>query len=59
MERFSYPSLAALMAESTELLELLEAESYGHKQDLIEEQEEQKEELAEQQARLAAASEQY
>lgn len=33
MERFSYPSIAAVLAESAELLQLLEAESYGYKKD--------------------------
>lgn len=33
MERFNYPSLAALYAESPELLMLLEAESYGNYRD--------------------------
>lgn len=31
MERFSYPSLAAMRAESAEILQLLELESYGEK----------------------------
>jgi hypothetical protein len=31
MERFNYPSLAALRRESVELLYLLECESYGEK----------------------------
>lgn len=33
MERFSYPSLAAARAESAEILQLLEYESYGYKRD--------------------------
>jgi hypothetical protein len=45
MERFSYPSLAALKAESIELLELIEAESYGYKRDQKEEMDEQIAEL--------------
>jgi hypothetical protein len=46
LERFNYPSLAALYEESAEILLLLEAESYGYKRD-------EKEKLAE--AELAAA----
>ena len=33
MERFNYPSLKAARKESTELLQLIEAESYGYKRD--------------------------
>lgn len=40
MERFNYPNLAAVQAESTELLYLLECESFGRKQDEQEEMEE-------------------
>jgi hypothetical protein len=52
MERFSYPSLAALYAESNELLELLDAERYGYKMDEAEELAAQKEEIANQKAKL-------
>ena len=45
MERFSYPSLAALYAESTELLLLIETESYGYKRDQQEELDDQIAEL--------------
>lgn len=41
MERFGYPSLAAVKAESTELLYLLECESYGFKRDEKEQLEQQ------------------
>ena len=44
MERFSYPSLEALRAESSELLVLLEAESYGIRRDEQEELDEMKHE---------------
>ena len=45
MERFSYPSLAALYAESAELLRLLDAEHHGKGMDEEEEHEEQLAEL--------------
>lgn len=58
MERFSYPSLKALRKESAEILQLLEAESFGEKafqRDEIEKQrqrqEEQTQELETQAAR--------
>lgn len=41
MERFGYPSLSALYEESSEILLLMEAESYGYKRDQKEELEEQ------------------
>jgi hypothetical protein len=52
MERFSYPSLEAVRAESTEILQLLELESYGYKRDELEAQAEREEELAQQKAEL-------
>lgn len=45
MERFNYPSLAALRRESAELLLLVERESYGEKRIQRAELEEQQEEL--------------
>lgn len=45
MERFNYPSLKALRKESSEILLLLEAESYGHKAD-------EREEIAEMRRRI-------
>lgn len=42
MERFNYPNLAAVAAESMELIYLLECESFGRKQDEQEEIEEMK-----------------
>lgn len=33
MERFNYPNLAAVYAEDSIILNLLEAESYGYKAD--------------------------
>lgn len=33
MERFNYPNLAAVYEEDSEILQLLEAESYGYKRD--------------------------
>lgn len=33
MERFNYPNLAAVYEEDAEILQLLEAESYGYKRD--------------------------
>jgi hypothetical protein len=33
MERFGYPSLKAVYEESTDILRLLEAESYGTRRD--------------------------
>lgn len=47
MERFNYPSLAALRAESGELMRLLEAEHWGIGMD-------REEEMREQQARYEA-----
>lgn len=55
MERFSYPTIAAARAESSEMLYLLECESYGSKKDQIEEMEEQ---LADAEARAAEAENQ-
>lgn len=45
MERFNYPNLAAVRAESAELIQLLEYESWGFKKD-------EEEKLANEQARL-------
>lgn len=45
MERFNYPSLAAARAESAEILQLLEYESWGHKRDEQERLEEEQEKL--------------
>lgn len=42
MERFNYPSLAAARAESAEILQLLEFESWGYKKDEAEQLEEQR-----------------
>lgn len=42
MERFNYPNLAAVMAESTEVVYLMECESYGRKRDEQEELDEMK-----------------
>lgn len=47
MERFNYPSLAAARAESTEILYLLECESWGFKKD-------EEEKLAMEQAKMDA-----
>ena len=47
LERFNYPSLAALRSESTEILELLHAESYGYKRDEKERMERLEAEIAE------------
>lgn len=47
LERFNYPSLAALRSESTEILELLHAESYGYKRDEKERMERLEQEIAE------------
>lgn len=52
MERFNYPSLSALLSESTLLLRLLEAESYGRKKD---EAEEYGDELAKMESQRLAA----
>lgn len=52
MERFNYPNLAAVRAESVELLYLLECESYGRRRDEEEEMEER--ELEAEQAELNA-----
>lgn len=53
MERFNYPTLAAARAESAEILQLLEAESYGRRRDEQEELEEQEREAEAQKARMA------
>ena len=42
MERFNYPNLAAVEAEDSRILYLLECESFGRKRDEEEELEEQK-----------------
>jgi hypothetical protein len=47
MERFNYPNLSAVRAESVEIIYLLECESYGRSRD-------QQEELEEQQAEIDA-----
>lgn len=47
MERFNYPNLAAVMAEDSAILAMLEAESYGYKAD---EKERYEESLAEAEA---------
>lgn len=49
MERFNYPNLAAVYAEDGAILRLLEAESYGYKQD-------EKEKLEEMQREAEARS---
>lgn len=49
MERFNYPNLAAVRKESTELIYLLECESYGRKRDEQEELDEMKEHAQQQQ----------
>lgn len=45
MERFNYPNLSAVYAESAQILKLLEAESYGSKADDHEELERQRFEM--------------
>lgn len=40
MERFNYPNLAAVLAEDAAILAMLEAESFGYKQDEKEKNEE-------------------
>jgi hypothetical protein len=50
MERFNYPSLAAARAESAEILQLLEYESWGYKKD-------EEEKLAELEAQAARGGE--
>lgn len=52
MERFSYPNIAAVERESTRLMQMMEAESYGVIRDREEELEEQRRELENQQAQL-------
>lgn len=37
MERFNYPNIAAVLEESTDILWLLDCESYGDKRDQNEE----------------------
>lgn len=54
MERFNYPTLADVKAESAELIYLLECESYGRKQDEQEELEDMKAEA--EQERMKAAN---
>lgn len=54
MERFNYPNLAAVLAEDAEILQLLEAESYGRKRDDEEKLSEQEAHFAAEEARLAA-----
>lgn len=49
MQRFSYPTIAAVMAESSELLYLMECESWGYKLDEKEKLEAQEDQLASQQ----------
>lgn len=52
MERFNYPNLAAVMAESSEILYLLECESYGRRRDDQEEMAAQQAELEEETERI-------
>lgn len=52
MERFNYPSLAALRRESAELLQLVAYESYGDKRIQQAELEEQLAEMRSQQGAL-------
>ena len=40
MERFNYPTLADVLDEDAEILQMLEAESYGYKRDEKERMEE-------------------
>jgi len=47
LERFNYSSLAALRSESTELLYMLQAESFGYKKDEKERMERLEAEIAE------------
>jgi hypothetical protein len=52
MERFNYPNIAAVRAESAELYYLLECEQYGERKDEEERQEEMQREQEEQQRRI-------
>jgi hypothetical protein len=52
MERFNYPNLAAVQAESAEILYLLECESYGRKRDEQEELDQREAEFEAEKARL-------
>jgi hypothetical protein len=50
MERFNYPNLAAVMEEDSEILYLLECESFGYKRDEQEKLDEREAEFEEQKA---------
>ena len=57
MERFSYQSLAAAKAESTELLYLLECASFGRQQDELEKLEQKEMEWEQQRLEMEKAHE--
>lgn len=52
MERFNYPNLAAVYDEDASIMQLLEAESFGYKQDEKEKMEALEAEIEEQKQRV-------